>query len=669
MGHESPARRPKRHGLAIAGGAATLAIAAFAIGEAAGWPWLAGPFQRLASERLGREVSFAPATGAEGASGFSLRLIGGLRAQASRLVVADLGGGTNPPFAAAEGVRVALRWRDLLPALAAGRVPPIEAFTADALHLHAWRRADGTANWRFAAAESDGAAGAGVPVTVRRLAVGRLTAQVDDAPLALEARVQAALDTAGADAAQALVASARGTWRGTPLAARLQSGSPLPAAGRDPAVPLRLWLDAGRAAFTFTGTVADPWRLGALHGAWQLSGPSLAVVGAPFGVVLPTTPRFAAQGLVSHAVRGPEGVWLLRVDTARVGRSELAGDFAYDARGARGRLDGRLAGPRLRLADLGPAIGAPGAGDGSATARADGRVIPDRRLDLPSLAAMDAAVQVSLRSLELSDSGAVRAIAPLAARLVLERGVLRLTDLVAGFAQGRVEGELRLDASDPSLAAAWRTRLRLSGVRLERAVPALRRPGDDTPWAQGAVGGTFAVEGRGRSVAELLASADGDAALWWREGRLSQLAVEAAGLDVAQGLGRLLRGDKALEVRCGVARLRIADGVLTPEPAIVDTGDSTLWLAGRVSLAEERLDLRLHVAPKDRSVLALRTPLAVQGRLAAPDVSVAERGLARRLAPAALLALAHPLAALLPLVDTGDREEAGAVARACEAAR
>ncbi len=73
------------------------------------------------------------------------------------------------------------------------------------------------------------------------------------------------------------------------------------------------------------------------------------------------------------------------------------------------------------------------------------------------------------------------------------------------------------------------------------------------------------------------------------------------------------------------------------------------------------------VAPKDFSPLALRTPLRVRGSLAKPEVSIEKGALGRKLASSLLLGLINPLAALIPLVDTGNADGAERSATGCQA--
>jgi uncharacterized protein involved in outer membrane biogenesis len=254
---------------------------------------------------------------------------------------------------------------------------------------------------------------------------------------------------------------------------------------------------------------------------------------------------------------------------------------------------------------------------------------------------------------------ALQAVQALDTRLRLNDGVLVLDPLTARLADGRVTGRVQLDGRQSP--ARWDTDLQVRDLRLEHWIRAAHRQGQP-PYASGRLGMTLKVAGRGRSTAELLASADGRAVLLWTQGTVSHLLVEVAGLDVAQGLGVFLVGDDALPVTCGAADLRIRDGQLTPTVLLVDTRDSTLWVEGQASFVRESLALTARVHPKDFSPLSLRSPLRVEGTFAAPRVQLERGALLGRLGPAALLALVTPLAGLVPLLDTGSDSGAPSVA-------
>jgi uncharacterized protein involved in outer membrane biogenesis len=240
--------------------------------------------------------------------------------------------------------------------------------------------------------------------------------------------------------------------------------------------------------------------------------------------------------------------------------------------------------------------------------------------------------------------------------------VLRLTEIEARTGQGRLFGELSLDGRRDQ--ARWRADLRWADVRLERWVRQVRAEGAP-PYVSGTLLGRASVQGQGRSTADILASLKGDVRTEIRGGRVSHLAVEAGGIDIAQSLGLLIKGDDTLAVQCAVADLHADAGVLRPRVMVVDTLDSSLWVDGSLSLVRESIDLRVVMVPKDFSPLTLRAPLRVGGSFGAPSVSIDKAPLARKLGAALLLALVNPVAALLPLIDPGDTAEAARVAAGC----
>ncbi|MBP6903490.1 MAG: AsmA family protein [Burkholderiaceae bacterium] len=554
---------------------------------------------------------------------------------------------------------------------------------ADQLSVHLVRDAQGRASW--AIGQNNTAIPADHASAPPRLPIqpgvvlardGRLV--WDDAPLqlALDLRFQAidsrAPPTATAGPATglgtdldhlALQARASGRYRGEALSAMLRTGALrpwLPGGRDDQTVPLQLQLVLGATRLQFDGEAADAAAT-RLRGRYALSGPSLAAAGRPLGLTLPTTATFAVHGNLARNGR----LWQTLIDQARIGRSQFDGALSYDTATTPGLLAGRLHAAVLHLADLGPAIGtgtppaSAGAGarqrpSGQPPDRPSGRVLPDRAFDLPSLRAMDANVLLRMDRLDFG-GGTLRDAAALNAHLLLNGGVLRLQDLEADLALGRVRGQLEMDARQSP--ARWSARLRASGLRLEQWVRALQRPGQPA-YASGRLATSLELSGRGRSTAELLATANGHMTLNWTQGTLSHLLVEAAGLDIAEGLGLLLRGDDNLAVHCGLAELQVQNGRVTPRVFIVDTADSRLWLSGQLSLADERLALVARVQPKDFSPLTLRAPLHIGGELGAPTLNLDRKTLASRAVPAALLAMAHPLAALIPLLDAGESASA-----------
>lgn len=617
-----PPSKPSQHGRMKKGVAITLSgVAAAALAvlalDVAGWPGLA---PRLAT-RAGHGLQVHADT--------RLHLLWRPRLAAPQL---RLHSAQGEPLAEARHLQLAWQWRDLW-AWHRGAPLRLRLVQADTLSLD-WRRdAQGLTPWPLQPGGGETQQPTPLPL-IDQLVIRNGHVKLADAPLQLQADARFSTQADGRWQAEV-----KGSLRGQQLALAAEAAAGLallssPGAGAKP-VQLRAALTQGPQRLAFAGTAASLLDARALDGQLEVSGGSLAAVGRPFGVTLPSTPAFELAGRLQHAA----GVWRLDDVRARIGGSRLGGDFAFDTRPARPVLSGLLRGGPLRLADLGPAIGADGQ-----PAR-PGRVLPDRAFDLPALNEMDARVAVALSQLDLG-TRALEPLAPVNASLVLEDGVLTLDHMNAGVAGGEVSGAVRLDARPAS--PQWQASLDAQDLAIDRWLKLDSKP------VTGRIKARMDVEGHGRSIAELLGSLDGPVQLRLENGSVSHLLTEAAGLDVAQGLGILLRGDAQLALHCARLDGQFAAGVLRPRTAFIDNRDSRLDLDGRVNFKEETLALRLVARPKDFSPLSLRAPVRVQGTLAEPRVALEGSRLGGRALAALALGALTPPAALLAFVDPGE---------------
>lgn len=664
-------------------------LAGVALGEWMGWHFLAAPLQNFLAEKLGRRVQIA-------SNDFTIRFVGGVRLNAPQFEVAAPAWSQSPHMISATDVLLEMRYVDLWRAYTGQRLR-IHKLQASSLDGYLERRADGAASWQFGATPS----GVAVPF-FGTLQVTSGVLRYNDVPLGANVIAKLSLANsvsqgAGPSAdinANRLQATATGRYRDQPLKVELESSGALPweadgGTSDRAAVPVALTMDAkiGRAEFAFTGTALDALHLGGLTGRFSLKGPSLAAVGDPLGVTLPTTSAFRTEGRV---VRQGD-TWRVVVDDATVGASRLNGAFTYEAGLPVPKLSGQLRGTRLLLADLGPAVGmapkavtvpAPPANSSKATAKnnlkvnasakdaasvkgagkAAGKVLPGRLFDLKVLRVMDANVLIDIADVDLNTS-LLEPLRPLHTHLQLIGGVLTLRDLDARTADGQLRGDMALDGRTNK--ALWSANVRWDGVRLERWIHQERK-GGVPPFVSGRMNGRANLQGEGRSTAEILATLKGTARTELQGGAVSHLMVEAGGLDIAQALGVLFKGDDALPVQCAVADLVAQNGLFRPRVMVLDTTDSSVWVDGTLSLATEALDLRAVVMPKDFSPLTLRTPLHVGGSFGNPSVSVEKGPLGLKLAGALLLGLINPLAALIPLVDPGDADAAKRGAAGCQ---
>lgn len=671
----------------VLGGLLAAVLIGIGVCEALGWPFLARPMQAWLTSALDRRVTLSadPMAPPQARIGF----LGGLRIGAPHVEIGALRWSAAPFMLRAQGAELRLGYLDLWRA-SRGAPLRIASLHAGRLDVRIERLSDGRASWWLGKPPDAGTASSARVPEFDQLQVGRGTLQLHDALLELEldarfslnddlragageaaASGAPAIPTTAAPSAPATVAAeppaaeaglqfhARGQYRKRPLKVDLSSVGVSRAVGAGAAhvaLPLTLNLSTDTARVEFDGSATDVLRLSALQGRIRIKGPSLAALGDPLGVTLPTTGPFDLEGRL--AKRG--AVWSTVIDTATVGTSRLNAALTFDTGRAVPLLAGRLGGVNLVLADLGPVIGTTST---RAAQSHEAGVLPDRPLDIPSLRAMDANLVVAIDRVDLG-TALLRPLHPLRAHLVLAGGVLSLRDIDARTSQGRLVGTARLDGRE--VQAVWNADLRWSGVRLEEWIHQARAIGAP-PYVSGSLSGRARVEGKGRSTAAILGSLDGGVRMDLVGGTISHLAVEAAGLDLAQSLGVLIKGDDALPIGCATADLVVVKGVLRPRVMVLDTPDSTLWIDGSLSLASEALDLRVIAMPKDFSLLAPRAPIRVRGSLSDPVVSIQKDVLGARVGAAALLALINPLAALVPLIDTGANAEADRAAADCRA--
>ena len=706
---------PTRHGWRNAGlgvlGVLVLLVIALCICEAMEWPFLRHPLETRLSRMLDRPVAFGDQ--------FGVRLFGSVRAHTDSMTIgpAPANGptladdaGKPRDFMHAKDVKLALSYRTLYDQWkGTGQPLAVKLLDVAGLELNLKRNADGHANWQFGAAQPATAASSPQLPTFERLNVRNGEVRIVDEPLQITADAHvatregtaeaAAIAASGASTPQVRVATVgpislagsapiaasggtatparqalaiddntpglqvdgKGTYRKAPLLIQLRSSGLLPLAASDSAaIAVPLWLDvnADKTHIRVDGTASDLLHFGGMDATFVASGPSLAAVGDALGVTLPTTAKFATHGrLQKHG-----SVWDAGIAAMAIGTSRLNGNFKFDNGPDVPVLTGTLGGSRLALADLGPAFGAaPPDAPASASNAKPGKVIPDRTFDIPSLKAMNADVGVQLAELDLGTK-LLEPFKPLQGRITLQDGVLNLKELLARTSAGEVQGGIGLDSRPGT--PKWNADLRWSGIQLDRFIKtrdvAVRKDANgqkpDVGYISGALGGNAQLKGEGNSSAKLLASLDGTVRVWVRDGTMSHLLVEAAGIDIAHALGVYIKGDDKLPMQCALAQFDLVNGKLMPEVFVIDTTNTTMLIDGDLSLATESLDLRLTAHPHSFSPLAPRTPVKVVGTFDEPHVRLEMKPLATRGAVAVGLTLASPLSALLALVDFKQKE-------------
>ena len=166
------------------------------------------------------------------------------------------------------------------------------------------------------------------------------------------------------------------------------------------------------------------------------------------------------------------------------------------------------------------------------------------------------------------------------------------------------------------------------------------------------------IAGSGNSIARMLGTANGDAAIGMGKGQISNLLIEFAGIDIAEALKFLVEGDKKIPIRCAFGDFTVKDGVMQTNSLAFDTTDTIIVGDGTISMKDETFDLRLRPRPKDRSLFSFRAPLLVDGTFRDPSFRPDMKRVGLRAAIALTLGNIAPPAALLATLELGPGEDA-----------
>ena len=233
------------------------------------------------------------------------------------------------------------------------------------------------------------------------------------------------------------------------------------------------------------------------------------------------------------------------------------------------------------------------------------------------------------------------------AHLFIDAGLLRLEPLNFGVAGGDIRSTIRMDARESPIRTQARAQIR--NVELQKLIPESELMQE----AVGRIGGDVALAGSGNSIARMLGTSDGTAVIGMGKGRVSNLLMEYAGLDVAEAVKFMVEGDRNIPVRCAFGDLVVKDGVAATRSMAFDTTDTLVIGEGNISLRDETLDLTLRPRPKDRSLFSFRSPLLVGGTFKDPSFRPDLKRVGLRAALALTLGTITPPAALLATFETG----------------
>jgi AsmA family protein len=343
----------------------------------------------------------------------------------------------------------------------------------------------------------------------------------------------------------------------------------------------------------------------------RLAGEDLATLGELIGVPLPSTSPYSIKG----AFLGEDRRFGLRGFSGFIGDSDASGEMFLDLRGKLPRLEGTIHSANLDFDDLAGLIGAtPDVSESANAAQkreaAEDKLIPDT--PIPADRLRTAELDIHLKADKVSSP--VAQVESIDARFRLADGRLLVKPLTLGVSGGKVDGEVALNVREAVPSAD--VQLRLADVRLKDFF-------ENTDFIQqmgGTVSGGLYFIGAGSALDQILANARGDGHVILEDGTISELLVEAAGVDVMETLGLLIGGDDAIAMPCAVAAIRGSDGKLQIMRGALSTTDSLIVTQGNLDLRARTVNMQIEGRAKDFSLIDLNVPVVVRGQIEDPNI-------------------------------------------------
>lgn len=522
------------------------------------------------------------------------------------------------------------------------------------------RKQDGKNNWTFDKQDQPSP----WQLELQSVVFSKGSVTLDDA--VTHTAMRADVDTIADDARYGIAWKLSGKYRGESIQGGGKAGGVLSLQQQGTPFPIQADMRVGGSSVAIEGTLTRPADLAALDVRLKISGPSMARLYPLTGVLLPETPHFSTEGHLTGTLAPRGGEWVYDQFSGKVGSSDISGKLAFSASTPRKRLTGEVHSRLLQFSDLGPLVGADSSASkkerGVPSTQPAGRVLPVETFKTERWTSLDADVRYTADKITRD---AELPISKLDTHVVLTDGVLSLTPLNFNVAGGTLTSQIRLDGSGKVIANGIAAELKASArhLHIQQLFPRL-------PALQASVGeinGDASLSATGNSVASLLGSSNGEVRALINRGSISKLLLEEMGLNIGSIVLTKLVGDKQVKLNCMAADFVVTKGLMRTRQFLVDTDDAVLYVDGTVNLANEQLDLTLQPDSKGLRIFSLRSPLYVQGTFSKPDVSVDKGVLALRAGGALALAVVAPVAALLPLVNTGPGEDSECAALLAQA--
>ena len=424
----------------------------------------------------------------------------------------------------------------------------------------------------------------------------------------------------------------KGAYNKAPIALTARFGSF--EALTDPAKewPLKMKVEVAETIISLDGTVRDLLGARGFQLNMEVRSKDLTKLSPLVGSLIPVKGPLEISGKVTDP--GPQ-VYRIADLKMILDKSDVRGGAEIDLKGPRPYVSGNFSSRLLDLKSLipqKPEAAVKASKDDKLSKKAD-KVFPNDPLPIDFLKSLDAELEVAAEKI-------------LVPHLILEKvqvearlkdGTLVLKPLQAVIGGGSLDAfvNLRSEGNEAAL---------ISVIKIDRFdVGLLLKDFGVTDLFEGKVDMILDLQGRGNSVASIMAGLSGKTQAIMSKGRVDRRYIDLLGAGVSENLLRLLnplkQQAKEVQLNCFVNFFDIKNGLAKSTALALDTSYITVVGEGTVNLKSEELNFSFNPLTKDTlgtkgagdlGLGDLTKPLKLTGTLAKPalDVSAGQASLA-----------------------------------------
>lgn len=405
--------------------------------------------------------------------------------------------------------------------------------------------------------------------------------------------------------------------------------------------------DASLLSLSLEGLFDDIEKGDELRFAASLEVPDMAALGHRLNFNADSLGSLSYYGELS----GSKEVFTATGDL-KLGETEISGRYSGTLAGNKPALKGRIFSPLVRLVDLGMAPEdetlqeAAEVFEKEPTPPSDKWVFDEEPISFEALKLIDLDMDVVLKAVE----GVRMEIDEISAKVTLADGDLKVDPLAFNFVGGQAEASLRADTrEDQPRVHAW---LAANNVDLGHLLSQMQV---EVP-LEGRMDTIVDLSAQGGTPRELASTLDGAIQLAIAEGQVQTGLLSLTTTNPIRWVFSESAREGYSDMNCLIMRFDVEDGLAQSRTLVLDTPNMRAYGRGQIDFRNEFLAIGVEPQAKDKRLIALSTPFAIEGRLADPSIKVGAAGASLRKSGEVLLSPLNLFGSLLPFIGDDGKD-------------